>query len=142
VVRIRPSLLSLACLVLGCSDGSTEAVCVAGSTQLCVGAGACTGGQACLDDGSGWGACVCAPPPDAGPPDAGPPDAGPPPTDMCVGAEDAVLIASLAGDAGTGPEAVATIVAACMREDCIAEVLAQEGAAACVDVCVDARRGR
>lgn len=42
--------------------------CVPGSTQPCVGPGACRGGQACVADGSGFGTCVCAPPlaPDAG----------------------------------------------------------------------------
>lgn len=33
--------------------------CVPGSTQTCVGPGACAGGQACLADGSGFGACDC-----------------------------------------------------------------------------------
>jgi len=34
--------------------------CVPGATQVCVGPGACSGGQACLNDGSGFGACNCA----------------------------------------------------------------------------------
>jgi len=33
--------------------------CVPGATQACVGSGACSGGQACLPDGSGFGACDC-----------------------------------------------------------------------------------
>jgi hypothetical protein len=33
--------------------------CVPGATQVCVGPGACSGGQACLKDGSGFGACNC-----------------------------------------------------------------------------------
>ena len=33
--------------------------CVPGTTQACVGPGACSGGQACLGDGSGFGACDC-----------------------------------------------------------------------------------
>ena len=33
--------------------------CTAGETQPCVGAGACTGGQACKADGLGYEACVC-----------------------------------------------------------------------------------
>lgn len=44
--------------------------CVPGSTQQCVGAGACAGGQTCLPDGSGFGACDCgtrALPPDESP---------------------------------------------------------------------------
>jgi hypothetical protein len=34
-------------------------VCVPGTTQACVGAAACSGGQACLADGSGFGPCDC-----------------------------------------------------------------------------------
>ncbi len=33
--------------------------CVPGATQSCVGPGACSGGQSCLPDGSGFGACDC-----------------------------------------------------------------------------------
>lgn len=33
--------------------------CVPGATQACVGVGACSGGQACLPDGSGFGTCDC-----------------------------------------------------------------------------------
>lgn len=33
--------------------------CSAGETRVCVGAGACQGGQACLPDGSGFGSCDC-----------------------------------------------------------------------------------
>ncbi|HEY3497480.1 MAG TPA: hypothetical protein VGK73_22440 [Polyangiaceae bacterium] len=36
--------------------------CVAGATQVCVGPGACSGGQSCLPDGSGFGACDCGAP--------------------------------------------------------------------------------
>lgn len=35
-------------------------ICTPGSTQQCVGAGACSGGQACVADGSGWSPCDCA----------------------------------------------------------------------------------
>jgi len=35
------------------------ASCTPGSTQRCVGAGACAGGQACLPSGSGYAACDC-----------------------------------------------------------------------------------
>lgn len=35
-------------------------LCTPGTTQPCVGVGACAGGQACLADGSGYGACQCA----------------------------------------------------------------------------------
>lgn len=34
-------------------------VCTPGSTQSCVGAGACAGGQACRADGSGYDPCDC-----------------------------------------------------------------------------------
>jgi hypothetical protein len=34
-------------------------VCQPGATQVCVGTGACQGGQQCLPDGSGFGACDC-----------------------------------------------------------------------------------
>jgi hypothetical protein len=44
-----------------------ERVCVPGSTQRCIGPGACEGGQACLKDGSGYGPCECAPGPAASP---------------------------------------------------------------------------
>jgi hypothetical protein len=37
---------------------STRA-CIPGSTQACVGPGACSGGQACASDGSGFGPCDC-----------------------------------------------------------------------------------
>jgi hypothetical protein len=33
--------------------------CTPGTTQHCVGAGACSGGQACLADGSGFAPCDC-----------------------------------------------------------------------------------
>ena len=33
--------------------------CVPGATQACVGPGACSGGQSCLPDGSGFGPCDC-----------------------------------------------------------------------------------
>lgn len=38
-------------------------VCQPGTTQVCVGTGACQGGQQCLPDGSGFGACDCGPAP-------------------------------------------------------------------------------
>jgi hypothetical protein len=40
-----------------------KSVCTPGATQSCVGPGACTGGQACRDDGSGFGPCDCGQPP-------------------------------------------------------------------------------
>jgi hypothetical protein len=38
---------------------ATARACVPGTTQSCVGAAACSGGQACLADGSGFGPCDC-----------------------------------------------------------------------------------
>lgn len=38
-------------------------ICAPGSTQACVGAGACQGGQACKSDGSGYEPCDCGPAP-------------------------------------------------------------------------------
>jgi hypothetical protein len=38
-------------------------VCVPGVTQACLGPGACSGAQACLESGAGFGACDCGPSP-------------------------------------------------------------------------------
>jgi len=38
-----------------------SAACVPGATQVCVGPGACQGGQVCAVDGSGFGPCDCGP---------------------------------------------------------------------------------
>jgi hypothetical protein len=46
-------------------------VCTTGQTRECVGVGACKGGQACLADGSGFGACDCGPAPASTPADPG-----------------------------------------------------------------------
>lgn len=46
---------------------SPAPVCVKGTTQACVGPGACTGGQVCLPDGSGYGPCDCGPTPEPTP---------------------------------------------------------------------------
>lgn len=40
-----------------------ERVCIPGETQACLGPGACSGAQACLRDGSGFGPCDCGPAP-------------------------------------------------------------------------------
>lgn len=37
------------------------AVCAPGSTQACVGVAGCSGGQACVADGSGYSPCDCGP---------------------------------------------------------------------------------
>ncbi|HEY2406236.1 MAG TPA: hypothetical protein VGI10_09545 [Polyangiaceae bacterium] len=44
---------------------SSERACTPGTTQRCVGVGACAGGQACLADGSAFGPCDCGAPPPA-----------------------------------------------------------------------------
>jgi hypothetical protein len=41
---------------------STKRVCIPGTTQRCVGVGACVGGQICSPDGLAWGPCDCGPP--------------------------------------------------------------------------------
>lgn len=38
----------------------TKKICIPGTTQQCVGPGACVGGQACLPTGVAWGPCECA----------------------------------------------------------------------------------
>jgi len=43
-------------------DGQSEPatrVCTPGTTQACVGPGACSGGQVCLESGQAYGACDC-----------------------------------------------------------------------------------
>jgi hypothetical protein len=41
-------------------DGDDDnRVCSPGATQVCVGPGACSGGQVCVADGSRWAACEC-----------------------------------------------------------------------------------
>lgn len=42
---------------------AVERVCIPGTTQACLGPGACSGAQACLESGSGFGACDCGPNP-------------------------------------------------------------------------------
>jgi len=60
--------------------------CTKGSTQACIGPGACHGGQVCLADGSGYGPCDCGPsqtPPASAAPGlspSAPPPAAPPST--------------------------------------------------------------
>lgn len=57
-----PALLALALvgLTVCCNGGaSKEPLCTPGRTIACRGAGDCDGAEACLSDGSGYGACVC-----------------------------------------------------------------------------------
>ncbi len=41
------------------SDAPADATCTPGTTQRCVGSGACDGGQSCREDGSGYTPCDC-----------------------------------------------------------------------------------
>ena len=43
----------------GSGSGGSGVVCTPGSTQVCVGPGACAGGQSCNSDGRAWGTCDC-----------------------------------------------------------------------------------
>ena len=43
------------------AEADVERVCSPGETRQCVGPGACEGGQACEEDGSGFGPCDCGP---------------------------------------------------------------------------------
>jgi len=45
--------------VASCNGDSNDHVCVPGTTRLCADLGRCQGTQACLADGSGYGACDC-----------------------------------------------------------------------------------
>lgn len=67
----------------GAASGS-KTICSAGETRACVGAAACKGGQTCLPDGSGFGACDCGPaaaPAPGAAPAAPPSEAVTPPAD-------------------------------------------------------------
>lgn len=41
------------------SEDAPRSTCEPGATRVCSGPGACTGAQACVDNGSKWGACAC-----------------------------------------------------------------------------------
>ena len=43
------------------SDGVAAYGCMPGRSVACVGVGGCSGGQACKEEGSGYGACECSP---------------------------------------------------------------------------------
>lgn len=59
ILTLAPvSLSGLSCSSNKESPGVSRA-CDAGHTRVCVGPGACPGGQACLPDGSGWTSCDC-----------------------------------------------------------------------------------
>jgi hypothetical protein len=52
-----------------------ERLCIPGTTQACLGPGACSGAQACLESGVGFGPCDCGPNP-AGAPNPNTPPSG------------------------------------------------------------------
>ena len=54
---------------------SSGSVCTKGSTQACIGPGACQGGQVCLPDGSGYGPCDCGSERNTAPPSSSAPSA-------------------------------------------------------------------
>lgn len=54
-----------------------ERVCIPGTTQACLGPGACSGAQACLESGAGFGPCDCGPNPASSPTPPSVPPAGP-----------------------------------------------------------------
>jgi hypothetical protein len=54
-----PATSSAAAVPTVASPPPAPRACVPGTTQTCVGPGACAGGQACLADGSAFGACDC-----------------------------------------------------------------------------------
>lgn len=69
-----------------CSSSSGGAtVCTPGETRPCTGSGACVGGQACVADGSAWGACDCGGTKDAGS-DTTPADTAEAGLSLCVSA--------------------------------------------------------
>src|SRR5262245_33929811 len=82
---IRVVMVAAVLLVACGENGGNNRACTPGESIACVGPSACSGGQACRDDGSGYGPCICAPDasgsPDAmvdaapdAPIDAAPPD--------------------------------------------------------------------
>lgn len=68
-MRTTLGLALVGMLCMGCGkDGNPASACEPGATQACWGPGACKGGQSCLEDGSGWGACDCGTQPATGDP--------------------------------------------------------------------------
>jgi hypothetical protein len=66
--RVPPASAAVALPPPGASSPAPSAsklLCTPGTTQRCVGKGACDGGQSCLPDGSGFGPCECAEAPPA-----------------------------------------------------------------------------
>lgn len=59
-MRILLSAAAVGVVLASCSPAPVPApVCNTGDTRTCVGPGGCMGGQACLADGTGFGACDC-----------------------------------------------------------------------------------
>ena len=64
IILLAISLFSFAC---GGDDGETQSgLCYPGTTQPCLGPGACEGAQVCAQDGLVWGECVCGTAPTGG----------------------------------------------------------------------------
>jgi len=86
------------------TDGSTTdtppLACVPGASVACTGPSGCAGGQSCLADGTGYGACDCGAPGDAGAADVATVEAG----QGDAGAADALAAddATQTGDAAIG----------------------------------------
>jgi len=64
--------IGVVCVLAGCESQ----VCTPGTSVACVGAGGCAGGQVCLADGTGYGACDCGGMTDAGTDTGTDPDGG------------------------------------------------------------------
>lgn len=124
--------LAVGTLLVGCgSDAKT--VCSPGASVACVGAGGCSGGQACNAAGTGFAVCACGVA-DAGPLDAGPEDAGQPddggPTDggpVCLATADYGVASPISETAFlvSGPP-VRLIWAAGLNADLLADTIAVE----------------
>lgn len=80
-------------------------MCLPGESRVCVGAGACNGGQQCLSDGRGYGPCDCGNAVDAGLVDLGfgPADSG------VAGAPDTGEDAQPSNDAGSAVDATTDV---------------------------------
>jgi len=76
---VTPSEFGAAATVPVPVPAAASVACTKGATQACVGPGACQGGQVCLADGSGFGACDCGPQQAAPPAAPGLSPAAPPP---------------------------------------------------------------
>lgn len=79
-----------------------ERVCIPGTTQACLGPGACSGAQSCLDSGAGFGPCDCGSSPTDNPTPATPP----------MGEQASEPRAAVTPPAATSPSSPAAVVPA------------------------------